>query len=129
MPAEAGLLASLDAKDKREKDMTEGSEKPRRTEQVKAYVTPEEFALIMESSERAGLSLSEFARRVCLGFRVESREDQQARRELLKVNANLGRLGGLLKQALVAGNKERIYGLLHKIDQAQALLKARIRNL
>ena len=109
--------------------MTAGAEKPRRTEQVKAYVTPEEFALIMESSERAGLSLSEFARRVCLGFRVESREDQQARRELLKVNANLGRLGGLLKQALVAGNKERIYGLLHKIDQAQALLKARIRNL
>ena len=89
VPGEAGLLASLDAKDKREEDMAEDVEKPRRTEQVKAYVTPEEFTLIMESSERAGLSLSEFARRVCLGFRVESREDQQARRELLKVNANL----------------------------------------
>lgn len=107
----------------------EVEKRPRRTEQIKAYVTPEEFTLIMESSDRAGLSMSEFARRVCLGFRVESREDQQARRELLKVNADLGRLGGLLKQALAIGHKEQIYGLLHKIDQLQASLKARIRAL
>ena len=103
--------------------------KPRRTERLQAYVTPEEFTLIMESSDRAGLSMSEFTRRVCLGFRVESREDQQARRELLKVNADLGRLGGLLKQALAIGHKEQLYGLLHKIDQLQASLKARIREL
>lgn len=109
--------------------MLEVVKKPKRTEQIKAYVTTEEFTLIMESSERAGLSMSEFARRVCLGFRVESREDQQARRELLKVNADLGRLGGLLKQTLASGHKEQIYGLLHKIDQLQASLKARIRAL
>ena len=54
---------------------------------------------------------------------------QQARRELLKVNADLGRLGGMLKQALVSGHKEQIYGLLHKIDQLQASLKVRIRAL
>ena len=105
------------------------AKKLRRTEQIKAYVTPEEFTLIMESSDRAGLSLSEFARRVCLGFRVESRENQQARRELLKVNADLGRLGGLLKQTLASGHKEQIYGLLHKIDQLQASLKAKIRKV
>lgn len=109
--------------------MSSPEKRPKRTEQIKAYVTPQEFTLIMESSERAGLSMSEFARRVCLGFRVESREDQQARRELLKVNADLGRLGGLLKQALISGHKEQIYGLLHKIDQLQANLKARIRAL
>ena len=74
------------------------SPKSRRSDRIQAYVTPEEFALIMASSERAGLSMSEFARRVCLGFRIESREDQQARRELLKVNADLGRLGGLLSK-------------------------------
>ena len=109
--------------------MPSPEKRPRRTEQIKAYVTPEEFTLIMESSDRAGLSMSEFARRVCLGFRVESREDQQARRELQKVNADLGRLGGLLKQALVSGHKEQIYGLLHKIDQLQASLKVRSRAL
>lgn len=64
------------------------SPKSRRCDRIQAYVTPEEFALIMASSERAGLSMSEFARRVCLGFRIESREDQQARRELLKINAD-----------------------------------------
>lgn len=109
--------------------MPPSEKRTKRTERLQAYVTPEEFTLIMESSERAGLSMSEFARRVCLGFRVESREDQQARRELLKVNADLGRLGGLLKQALVSGHKEQIYGLLHKIDQLQASLKAKIRAL
>ena len=109
--------------------MAEAKRKTRRSEQVKSYVTSEEFVFIMESSNRAGLSMSEFVRRVCLGFRVESREDQQARRELLKVNADLGRLGGLLKQALASGHKEQIYGLLHKIDQAQAELKAKIKAL
>ncbi|MBD5558126.1 MAG: conjugal transfer protein TraJ [Desulfovibrio sp.] len=105
------------------------AKKPKRSEQVKAYVTRKELLAIVESSERAGLTLSEFIRRVCLGARIESREDQQARRELLKVNADLGRLGGLLKQTLAAGHKEQIYGLLHNIDQAQALVKAKIRGL
>ena len=90
----------------------------------------EEYGEILASSQRAGLSLSEFARKVCLGSRVESREDQQARRELLKVNADLGRLGGLLKQALSQGqSRERIQGLLHTIDQMQAMLKERILKL
>jgi len=103
---------------------------PKRNCILKSYVTPEEFTLIMESSDRAGLTLSEFARRVCLGCRVESREDQQARRELLKVNADLGRLGGLLKQALAAGaGREQIHRLLHQIDQIQAMLKEKVQAL
>lgn len=102
---------------------------PKRSALIKSYITPEEFTFIMESSDRAGLTLSEFARRVCLGLRIESREDQQARRELLKVNADLGRLGGLLKQTLAAGHKEQVYGLLRNIDQLQADLKAKIRVL
>lgn len=104
--------------------------RPKRTCILKSYVTAEEFALIMEFSNRAGLTLSEFTRRVCLGCRVESREDQQARRELLKVNADLGRLGGLLKQSLAAGgSREQIHSLLHRLDQLQASLKAKIRAL
>jgi len=67
---------------------------------------------------------------VCFGYRVESREDQQARRELLKVNADQGRLGGLLKQALLeGGNKGQISGLLHKIDQIQNALKEKISEI
>lgn len=104
--------------------------KPRRSERLQAYVRPEELTLILASSRRAGLSLSEFIRRICLGMRVESREDQQARRELLKVNADLGRLGGLLKQAIASGqSKETVHRLLHGVDQLQMELKAKIRAL
>lgn len=102
----------------------------RRKMALKSYITEAEYGELVASSERAGLSLSEFVRRVCLGSRVESREDQQARRELLKMNADLGRLGGLLKQALATGHsKDKVYSLLHKIDQAQAILKAKIREI
>ena len=101
----------------------------RRKKVLTAYITEMEYGEITESSAKAGLSLSEFVRRVCLGNRIISREDQQARRELLKINADLGRLGGLLKQALSQGHKESIYGLLHKIDQVQALLKEKVKEL
>lgn len=101
----------------------------RRKKVLTAYITEMEYGEITASSARAGLSLSEFVRRVCLGNRIISREDQQARRELLKINADLGRLGGLLKQALSQGHKESIYGLLHKIDQVQALLKEKVKEL
>lgn len=106
------------------------NKKAKRTEQIKAYVTPDELERLKASAQRAGLSLSEFTRRVCLGFRVESREDHQARRELLKVNADLGRLGGLLKQTLASGHdRNQIYGLLHKLDQGLAELRGKIRAL
>ena len=106
------------------------AENRRRIWGIRIHLNMEEYGEILESSQRAGLSLSEFARNVCLGRRIDSREDQQARRELLKVNADLGRLGGLLKQALSQGHsRERIHGLLHGIDQLQKALKERILNL
>ena len=104
--------------------------KPKREAQLKSYITEEELSRIRESSQRTGLSVSEFIRRVCLGFRVESREDQKARLELLKGNADLGRLGGLLKQALAAGHdKKQIYMLLRRIDECQFELNAKVREL
>lgn len=105
------------------------AENRRRIRGIRIHLNMEEYGEILESSQRAGLSLSEFARRVCLGQRIESREDQQARRELLKVNADLGRLGGLLKQALSQGHsRDQVYGLLRGIDQLQKALKERILN-
>lgn len=101
----------------------------RRKVVIRSRVTRQEHEEIVASSKRAALSLSEYVRRVCLGNRIPSREDQQARRELLKINADLGRLGGLLKQALVQGRKEEILSLLHKIDQTQNLLKNKVREL
>lgn len=97
---------------------------------LKSYLTPEELDQVIEVSARAQLSLSEFVRRVCLGIRIESREDQQARLELLRVHADLGRLGGLLKQALAEGHdKVSVIRLLRQIDQTQAELRDKVRAL
>lgn len=97
---------------------------------LQSYLSEEEYDEIIQSSQRAGLSVSTFARRVCLGSKVESREDAQARRELLKINADLSRLGGLLKQTITAtGNREGIRPLLIDIANTQAELKAKVQEL
>ena len=94
------------------------------------YLTEQEFGEIQAQANRAGLSLSKFVARVSLGYQVPSREDQQARRELLKINADLGRLGGLLKQALAQGaDKPTISRLLGQIDQCQLELKAAVKRI
>jgi len=106
------------------------SKKAPRKSIIKAYLTEDEYTQIQASSELAGLSVSTFARNVCLGSKVPSREDHQARRELLKVNADLGRLGGLLKQSITAsGNREIIRPLLLDIEKTQAELKAKVRAI
>lgn len=67
---------------------------------LKAYLAPDEYERIIASAEKAGLSLSSFAKRVCLGLPTPSLAKQQYRIELLKINADLGRLGGLFKLCL-----------------------------
>ena len=39
---------------------------------LRTYLTPEEFGEIRASADRAGLSLSTFSKRICLGFTVPS---------------------------------------------------------
>ena len=101
----------------------------KRKRRMTLNLSEEDFGVIMASSDKAGLSLSEFGRRQCIGATVKSLESSQQIRELLKVNANLGRLGGLLKQSIQHTNKQAIYGLLHEIDIAIAELKTKIRAL
>ena len=97
---------------------------------MKVYLSEQEYNAVLESSQKAGLSLSEFVRRVTQGARIQSLESQQAIRDLMKVNADLARLGGLFKQALAQGhNRELVYGFFHKIDGVLADLKAKIMQL
>ena len=102
---------------------------------LKSYLTPEEYEKIMESADRTGLSLSTFAKRVCLGLPVPSLENQQARRELLKVNADLGRLGGLFKLCLSEKNRplvalhQEVRRVLWEIEARQRELKAAIAKI
>ena len=97
---------------------------------LRTYLTPEEFGAIQASANRAGLSLSTFSKRVCLGFTVPSLEHQEARLELRRLKGDLGRLGGLLKQALANGaDRHTIHKLLHELDARQRELQTAVARI
>ncbi|XVK05868.1 conjugal transfer protein TraJ [Maridesulfovibrio sp. FT414] len=77
------------------------------------------------------LSVSEFLKRIALGHEIKSRTDQQARLDLLKTNADLGRLGGLLKMWILDDDKHRIdvERLLEDIRLAQKEIVAKVRSI
>ena len=105
-------------------------QKEKRKKILKAYLTEKEYEQIVESSNRTCLSVSTFARNVCLGSKVPSREDAMARRELYKINADLGRLGGLFKLALSEnGNIHGIRQLLREIEKRQLELKEAVQRI
>ncbi len=94
---------------------------------MKTYLTPEEYNAILASARRAGLSLSTFSKRVCQGTPVPSLEHLEARLELRRIKGDLGRLGGLVKQALANGaDRETVHRLLHELDARQRELAGAI---
>ena len=98
---------------------------PSKKKRLPVYLTDEEHALISEYASRAGISLSTFARRVCTGSPVPSLEHKQAVQEIIKARADLGRLGGLFKQAIAAGgDKFTLNRLLKEVEIGMRELKA-----
>ena len=94
---------------------------------LKSYLSPEEYNAILASARRAGLSLSTFSKRVCLGTPVPSMEHLEARMELRRLKGDLGRLGGLVKQALANGaDRALVHKLLHELDARQRELAAAV---
>lgn len=105
-----------------------------RTRPVKAFVTPSERLTIEAKANAAGLSVSAYLRAAALGQRIESALDQRAILDLLKLNGDQGRLGGLLKLWLTsrAGEGEGttdVRRLLHQIEALQIQLRALIDSL
>ena len=91
---------------------------------LKTYLTQEEYNVVQASARRAGLSLSTFSRRVCMGTPVPSLENQEARLELRRIKGDLGKLGGLVKQALANGaDRELVHRLLRELDIRQRELR------
>ena len=87
---------------------------------LRTYLTPDEFNQLRASASKAGLSLSTFSKRVCLGFSVPSLEHQEARIELRRLKGDLGRLGGLVKQAMANGaDRQIVHRLLYELDARQ----------
>jgi hypothetical protein len=97
---------------------------PSKKQRITVYLGPEEYSRIQESANRAGLSLSTFCKRVCIGTPVPGLEHRQAVKDILKANADLRRLGGLLKLALSEdGDKIALPKLLREIEAGQNALK------
>ncbi|MCX8657348.1 hypothetical protein J3U08_11155 [Gilliamella sp. B2894] len=81
---------------------------------IKVWVTKEEKMTINNNAKLHGLSNSAFLRNLGLNITVNGIVDQQAILEIVKVNADLGRLGGLLKLWLT--NNEKLDGYDHDIN-------------
>jgi len=75
---------------------------------IKVYCLPDEKRQIASKAKAAGLSNSTYLLNVGIGYEVESVIDSRLIMDLAKVNADQGRLGGLLKLWLT--NDERFAG-------------------
>lgn len=104
------------------------------TTPIKVWVLPDEKEAITQKAKAAGLSASAYLRNVGMGTPVTGVADQEAVLELVKINADLGRLGGLLKMWLTndekldlegydqAGLEATIVEAMREIKASQALL-------
>ncbi len=76
-------------------------ENPKKTRRdstrITLYLLPEEKKFIDENAARLNISANEFIRASVKGQRFPSHVDQDTIHELIKLRADLGRLGGLLK--------------------------------
>jgi hypothetical protein len=98
---------------------------------LKTFVSPDERLTIETNAQAAGLTVSSYLRSAALNRPIRSTADQQAFLGLLKVNADQGRLGGLLKLWLSTrpGQGARVSDvrrLLHDIEDAQRRMKTAI---
>ena len=92
---------------------------------IKVYCFPDEKQTIEQQAVSTGLSKSAYLLRVGMGYPIRSIVDHHQVEELVKINGDLGRLGGLLKLWLskdtpIAGIEARtVRETLKKIDMAQ----------
>lgn len=104
-------------------------------QQLRVPVLPAQKLTIEKHARAAGLSVAAFLRQRGLYEETTAAFDQQAVLELVRVAADLGRLGGLLKLWLVSDEKfapfdqprdvrQRVLGLLQRITLTQSELYA-----
>ncbi len=92
---------------------------------IKVYCFPDERQAIEQQAHSTGLSKSSYLLRVGMGYPIRSIVDNHQVEELVKINGDLGRLGGLLKLWLsngkaVPGVEARtVRETLQKIETAQ----------
>ncbi|TQK06954.1 conjugal transfer transcriptional regulator TraJ [Herbaspirillum sp. SJZ107] len=102
---------------------------------VKVYCLPDERAQLQANAVAAHRSLSTYLLTVGLGYEVRGILDHQCVEELIRINGDLGRLGGLLKLWLTNDERTAAFGestiraLLRKTEAVQDELRAVIRSV
>ena len=102
---------------------------------IKVYCFPDERETIEQQARSTGLSKSSYLLRVGMGYPIRSIVDHHQVEELVKINGDLGRLGGLLKLWLsreksVGGIDVRtVRETLKKIDRTQDQMLALMQNV
>lgn len=105
---------------------------------LRVPVLPDEEDKIKDHAKLAGLSVASYLRNLALGYEAKSIIDLQSVDSLAKVNADLGRLGGLLKLWLTDDAKIMAFGhpkaeeiiraVLHQIENNQERLREIMRT-
>ena len=93
------------------------------------YMPPAEAEKVGREAKRLGISRSEYMRRAVTGVRLPPPGAAQSVRDLVTINADLGRLGNLLKRAMDEGTDLGFEGLTGEIAKTQMLLQSKIRDL
>lgn len=111
----------------------------RRAAHLRVPVLPEEKDLIERGARTTGLSVAAYLRNLGLGYEPRSIVDNARVKELLSINADLGRMGGLLKLWLTDDDKLASYpeadaatavrAALHRIEDTQVQLRSVIRRV
>ena len=82
----------------------------RRVQKLQVPVLPAEAIEIKSNAADCGLAVAAYLRNVGLKYKPNSILDYKAISELVKVNADLGRLGGLLKMWLTNDERLKLFG-------------------
>lgn len=90
---------------------------------LRVPVLPSEELIIKENASKASLTVAEYLRRLSLGYEITSTLDSQYVAQIVKINADQGRLGGLLKLWLTDDAKLTACGTPLTPGMVRALLK------
>jgi hypothetical protein len=113
----------------------EVGQEERRRHHLRVPVFASEREAIEANAKKAGLSVARYLREVGQGYQVQGVMDYHYVRDLLKVNADLGRLGGLLKLWLTDDERTARFGegtilaLLGRIDATREEMSALVRSV
>ncbi|MBA5705973.1 conjugal transfer protein TraJ [Pseudomonas fulva] len=90
---------------------------------LRVPVLPSEELTIKENASKASLTVAEYLRRLSLGYEITSTLDSQYVAQIVKINADQGRLGGLLKLWLTDDAKLTACGTPLTPGMVRTLLK------